>query len=165
MELELEKIKLIVGLGNPGPKFSNTRHNLGAVVAEKIKPNQTTPRKIFIPDTFMNESGLAVAKVARKNGLAPELILVIHDDIDLEPGQWKYKTGGGAGGHNGVRSIIVALGADTFPRIRVGVGRPFPHKPTSPAEEEIIARYVLEKIPPEDLEKINTAMAEIIEIF
>ena len=165
MKLALEKIKLIVGLGNPGPKFSNTRHNIGAVLATQLKTAGSKPWEILIPDTYMNESGLAVAKIARKNGLAPEQILVIHDDIDLEPGQWKYKAGGGAGGHNGVRSIIVTLGADNFPRIRVGVGRPFPHKPTSPAEEEIIARYVLEKIPLQDLEKINTAVAEIIKFF
>lgn len=165
MNLALEKIKLIVGLGNPGPKFSNTRHNIGATLATQLKTAAGKPWEILIPDTYMNESGLAVARVARKNGLAPEQILVIHDDIDLEPGQWKYKAGGGAGGHNGVRSVIAALGVDTFPRLRIGVGRPFAHKPTTPAEEEIVSRYVLEKIPPAEQKKINAAGAEIIENF
>ena len=161
-QINLESIKLIVGLGNPGPKFSNTRHNVGAMAVTRLKTEDTLPQKLLVPDSFMNESGPAVARVANKNGIRPEEILVIHDDIDLEPGEWKYKDGGGAGGHNGIRSLITALGTDTFKRIRIGVGRPFPHKPTNVAEEAAVANFVLSPIPTEDKQNIDRAIEELI---
>jgi len=161
-QINLESIKLIVGLGNPGPKFSNTRHNVGAVAVAQLQDEGTLAKKFLIPESYMNESGPAVAKVANKNGIRPEEILVIHDDIDLEPGEWKYKDGGGAGGHNGIRSLIVALGTDTFKRVRLGVGRPFQHKPTNAEEEAAVADFVLSPIPTEDKQNIDRAIEELI---
>ena len=171
-DFDPNSIKLIVGLGNPGPKFSGTRHNVGAMAIARLQDvvgvKNSEPLQSFammVPTSFMNESGRDVAQYARKNGLAPEQILVIHDDIDLQPGDWKYKAGGSAGGHNGLRSIIEHLGSDQFQRIRLGVGRPFPQKPTTPEEEVAISKYVLSPIPKEDLEKIDQAIVEVINLL
>lgn len=170
--INLANIKLIVGLGNPGPKFSRTRHNIGAMTIERlqdvgtqnIEPFQSPPT-LLIPTTFMNESGREVALHAKKSGIKPEEILVLHDDIDLEPGNWKYKAGGSAGGHNGLRSIIASLGSDQFARLRIGVGRPFPHKPMTPEEENAIAKYVLSPIPSADQIKIDQSIDEIVALL
>ncbi len=170
-------VKLIVGLGNPGSRFSNTRHNVGALAVEKmaeklgaIKHNdqqaqaiiyETTDWLLITPLKFMNEAGISVETVIRKFNLKPENLLVIHDDLDLAPGEMKMKSGGSASGHNGVRSIIAHLKTDNFPRLRIGIGRPFPHKPTTPEEEAIVSQYVLEKFTPEEIKKIRNLCAGI----
>ena len=109
----------------------------------------------------MNEAGISVETVIRKFNLKPENLLVIHDDLDLAPGEMKMKSGGSASGHNGVRSIIAHLKTDNFPRLRIGIGRPFPHKPTTPEEEAIVSQYVLEKFTPEEIKKIRNLCAGI----
>ncbi len=162
-DIDLDEVKMIVGLGNPGPKFSNTRHNAGAMTVARIEAEKEIPQKVLIPSSFMNECGPEIAKAANKNGLEPNEILVIHDDIDLPPGEWKYKAGGSAGGHNGLRSLITALGSDDFHRLRIGVGRPFPHKPTTPAEEEVVSEYVLSPVSEVEREKIDQVIAKIID--
>lgn len=132
----------IVGLGNPGRRYRGTRHNLGRDVVERVAAKldvrleddgwARTARAQFgraavllaVPETYMNVSGQAVADLARRRRLRPEQLLVIHDDLDLRLGRLRLRPGNGAGGHNGVRSIIEHLGTKAFPRLRVGIGRP-----------------------------------------
>jgi len=130
---------LVVGLGNPGEKYAKTRHNLGFMVVDKLardlqfkidkKANAEigwlTPEILLAkPQTFMNASGLAVAKLTRRYSLAPDHLLVIHDDVDLPLGKMKIRVGGAAAGHHGVESIIQQLGTDQFVRFRLGIGHP-----------------------------------------
>ncbi|MFJ2532376.1 aminoacyl-tRNA hydrolase, partial [Pseudomonas helmanticensis] len=138
-------IKLIVGLGNPGAEYDQTRHNAGALFVERIADaqgvNLVADRKYFgltgryshqgqdvrllIPTTYMNRSGQAVAALAGFFRIKPEEILVAHDELDLPPGVAKLKQGGGHGGHNGLRDIIAQLGnQNTFYRLRLGIGHP-----------------------------------------
>jgi peptidyl-tRNA hydrolase, PTH1 family len=133
---------LVAGLGNPGPEYARTRHNLGFMVADRLAESLdgswrskfsgriATARTgdvrlvLFEPQTYMNLSGPAVAAAARFYGLEPAGILVVHDEIDLELGDVRAKFGGGLAGHNGLRSVRAALGTADFPRVRIGVGRP-----------------------------------------
>ena len=112
---------LVVFLGNPGLKYQNTRHNAGFLTADVVE-------KVLLmkPQTFMNNSGEAVAPAAKFYKVPPEHILVVSDEIHLQPGRLRIRTKGSAGGHNGLKSIIACLGTDAFPRIRIGVGAP-PH--------------------------------------
>jgi len=137
---------IIAGLGNPGPKYQNNRHNIGfmavdeigarwrfgpprakfqSVIAEGEVDSAGGPVKVLLmkPQTFMNESGRAVGEAARFYKIAPSNIIVFHDEIDLAPGRFRMKTGGGAAGQNGVRSLISHLGPD-FRRARMGIGHP-----------------------------------------
>jgi len=138
-----EKI-LIVGLGNPGPKYEDTRHNVGFMVldklARKILPLKETrwefnqkfnsllvvrPNLVLVePQTFMNASGEAVAKLANFYQITHGKIMVVHDDVDLPLGKIKIRIGGASAGHHGVESIINRLGTDQFGRLRLGIGRP-----------------------------------------
>jgi peptidyl-tRNA hydrolase, PTH1 family len=130
-------IQLIVGLGNPGPAYSQTRHNAGFLVVDRLAARQGVSFKksrlaleakpdltLIKPLTFMNLSGQAVQAYQTKLGLKPAEILVIHDDLDLPLGKLRLKAGGGgAGGQRGVRDIIARIGTD-FVRLKVGIGRP-----------------------------------------
>lgn len=134
---------IVVGLGNPGPKYARHRHNLGFMVVDRIAESagvrwtktadkaETCRLEIFDADltlvkplTYMNLSGKAVAPIVSKSGVDPSQLIVIHDDLDLEAGRIRMKTGGGDGGHKGVRSIADSLRFRDFHRIRMGVGRP-----------------------------------------
>ena len=139
-------IKLIVGLGNPGPEYDLTRHNAGALFIERLADRHNvglraeskffglTGRltidgqdiRLLIPTTFMNRSGQAVAALAGFYRITPEEILVAHDELDLPPGVVKCKKGGGHGGHNGLRDIMKHLSGKSFVRVRIGVSRPPP---------------------------------------
>ncbi len=137
---------IIAGLGNPGPKYQGNRHNIGFMAADEIArrwsfgPERAKfqsviregevetangPVKILLmkPQTFMNESGRAVGEAVRFYKLAPDDVIAFHDEIDLAPGRFRMKRGGGAAGQNGVRSLISQLGPD-FRRARMGVGHP-----------------------------------------
>jgi peptidyl-tRNA hydrolase, PTH1 family len=131
---------MIAGLGNPGPKYERTRHNLGFIIVEELarrlqignwktkdgaRQAYDSTRKIVLaePQTYMNNSGVPLRILASWFRTPPELLLVIYDDMDLRFGRIRMKPFGGHGGHNGMRSIIGTIG-DRFPRIRVGVGRP-----------------------------------------
>ena len=137
---------IIAGLGNPGPKYQGNRHNIGFMAVDEIASRwrfgperakfqsviregevetATGPVKVLLmkPQTFMNESGRAVGEAARFYKVEPSAVIVFHDEIDLAPGRFRMKTGGGAAGQNGVRSLISHLGAD-FRRARMGVGHP-----------------------------------------
>ncbi|MBL0967871.1 MAG: aminoacyl-tRNA hydrolase [Brevundimonas sp.] len=137
---------IVAGLGNPGPKYEKNRHNIGFMAADEIARRwnfgperakfqsviregevQTAsgPVKVLLmkPQTYMNESGRAVGEAARFYKVKPEEVIVFHDEIDLAPGRFRMKKGGGAAGQNGVRSMISQLGAE-FRRARMGVGHP-----------------------------------------
>lgn len=134
---------LLIGLGNPGERYAGTRHNVGFdavdAVAESFRisgytekwesliANASVPGAELLllkPQTYMNCSGRAVARFADFYKIHPERIVVIHDDIDMKSGRLKLVKGGGAGGHNGIRSMVSSLGSSDFYRIKVGVGRP-----------------------------------------
>jgi len=134
---------VIVGLGNPGEQYARTRHNIGFTVVKAwcrklglrlrgrrfqshhvITVFDKKALMLFCPVTYMNNSGLAVKACADHFDLAPEQLLVIHDDLDLPLGRLKLARRGGSGGHKGVRSIIQELGTDRSPRLKIGIGRP-----------------------------------------
>lgn len=136
--------RLIVGLANPGPEYAQTRHNAGAWLVETyarqhqltLSPETkfhgftarlqqgTEDLRLLIPTTFMNRSGQAVAALAQFYKIAPTEILVVYDELDLPPGVARFKQGGGAGGHNGIKDIISRLGSPDFLRLRIGIGHP-----------------------------------------
>ena len=150
-------IKLIVGLGNPGPKYSETRHNAGFWFVEDLADRyrgRFLPEKKFHgevtrinvdgsdiwllkPQTYMNRSGLAVVSLAAFYKLTPQQILVAHDEIDLQAGTARLKSGGGHGGHNGLRDIIAHLGTKEFQRLRIGVDHP--------GSKDMVVDYVLKR--------------------
>lgn len=137
-------MKLIIGLGNPEEKYAKTRHNLGFMMVDELLRKMTPVEKtawqknakfnsltakvgdllLVKPQTFMNASGLAVAKLANFYKVRPEDIWVVHDDVDLVLGRIKIRRGGGSAGHRGVQSVIDNLGADQFVRFRLGIGHP-----------------------------------------
>jgi len=150
-------MKLICGLGNPGREYERHRHNIGFMVVEALlsharaelnqekfqaKVGQGTlgsERILFLePQTYMNLSGRSLAEAARFYKIAVEDILVIHDELDLPFGRLQLKAGGGTGGHNGLKSSVQSLGADSFIRLRFGIG-----KPEGPNAKERVAGYVL----------------------
>jgi PTH1 family peptidyl-tRNA hydrolase len=116
-------IRLIVGLGNPGRKYSGTRHNIGRRVEETLREVSPAPKVRFANlDCFMNESGAPVAELSRRNGITPQEILVVSDDFELPLGTLRLRLKGSSGGHNGLKSILEVLGTDDVPRLRVGIG-------------------------------------------
>lgn len=136
--------KLVVGLGNPGPKYERTRHNVGYFVADALANRHGIVLKqhrgvalagwgrfdgtrlgVAKPITFMNRSGRAVREVARYYDVAPDDVLVVFDDLNLPLGKIRLRLGGSAGGHNGVQSVIDAMGTDAFARLRLGIGGAF----------------------------------------
>jgi peptidyl-tRNA hydrolase, PTH1 family len=138
-----KKLSLVFGLGNPGSRYQNTRHNLGFMVVDQISADfQTAMNKtkfdaayarariddtdviLAKPMTFMNKSGIPVSRFVGFYHVSTQDMLVIHDDIDLDFGRIKIKEKGGDGGHKGIRSIIDAIGKDDFCRLRIGIGRP-----------------------------------------
>ena len=142
-------IKLIVGLGNPGSEYENTRHNAGFMTVEELlkampagafTETRTAESRVFsgrfrgknlvmqMPLTYMNSSGDAVGNLSRRLNIAPEEIMVISDDLDLPVGRIRLRRGGSDGGHNGLKSIIGELGSANFVRLRIGIGRPEPGK-------------------------------------
>jgi len=182
--------RIVVGLGNPGPEYEWTRHNVGFHVLDHLALHegllfQTArelesamqvdlhepgghfggPRKfrfardfdahalLVKPETFMNRSGDVVAPLARWAGVPPEDVLVVYDELDLDLGRLRLRPHGGAGGHNGMRSIIDCLGSDRFPRLRVGIGRP----------RTDAARHVLERFAESERTEIEISIAEASE--
>ncbi|WP_447973455.1 aminoacyl-tRNA hydrolase [Nitrospira sp. Kam-Ns4a] len=157
-------MRLIVGLGNPGERYLRTRHNVGRQVVERaaarwsvrLRPGGPAHRGVgqvgppdakqditlAVPLTWMNDSGSAVKTLLEDLGLPPEQLLVVHDDLDLPVGRLRVKARGGAGGHNGLLSIIAALDTDAFCRLKIGIGRPAPGQ--DPAD------YVLSPFAPEE---------------
>lgn len=171
-------MRLVVGLGNPGPKYAANRHNVGFLAVNAIvRRHSFGPFKsrfqgliaegtvvgarlhILKPMTFMNESGRAVGEVVRFYKLAPSEVLVIHDELDLAPGKVKVKQGGGSAGHNGLRSIDAHIGPDYW-RLRIGIGHP--------GDPNLVYPYVLSDFFEEDviwLEKLLPAVAEALPLI
>jgi len=163
-------IQLIVGLGNPGPEYEATRHNAGFWWLDEIcrehavrlgveaKFYGRTGRlkldgmEIWLlqPSTFMNNSGRAVGALAKFYRIAPENILVVHDELDLPPGTVKLKKGGGNGGHNGLKDISAHLGTPDYWRLRLGIGHP--------GDKNAVVNFVLHKPIVEEMDQISLAM-------
>ena len=165
-------IKLLVGLGNPGPEYEATRHNAGFwwvdAAAKQLGARLSADRAYFglvgrvnrpagpvwllRPQTYMNLSGKSVAALARFFKITPQEILVVHDELDLLPGQLKLKEGGGHAGHNGLRDIHAQLGSADYWRLRLGIGHP--------GVKTEVADYVLRKPPADQREAIERAIDE-----
>jgi peptidyl-tRNA hydrolase, PTH1 family len=153
---------LVAGLGNPGGRHERDRHNVGWMVVEELARRHGGSWKskfsgsiaetrvgegrvaLLKPETYMNESGKSIAAAARFFKVAPEALLVVHDDVDLEVGRLQARAGGGLAGHNGLRSIAQALATQDFLRLRIGVGRPQRGDPRP------VADYVLSPFAAED---------------
>lgn len=169
-------MKLLVGLGNPGDKYSATRHNIGFRVAEQVAQRNrivlkrkgyqgfygvgrvaTCETTILLPQTFMNCSGSSVNSAYRSLGIEPGDLIVIYDDLDLPFGRLRIKVDGGHGGHNGLRDIVAVLGCKDFIRLRVGIGRP---------ERGDVTGHVLSRFTPNEqkqLPQLLDAAAEAVE--
>ena len=163
-------IRLIVGLGNPGREYENTRHNVGVWWVDELarehklsfnaeaKFHGLTARGalhghevwLLKPQTFMNVSGRAVSALAQFYKITPAEILVVHDELDLPPGVARLKNGGGHGGHNGLKDIIAQLGTKDFWRLRIGIGHP--------GDRAEVSNYVLNNPRREERELIDEAM-------
>jgi PTH1 family peptidyl-tRNA hydrolase len=159
---------IVVGLGNPGPRYRGTRHNLGHDVVRHLAATLRISLRedgwamtgqgrlgaghvlLAIPETYMNASGQAVGDVLRRRRRRPADLLVVHDDLDLSLGHLRLRPGDGAGGHNGVRSVIEELGTGAFPRLRIGIGRP--PAGVDPTE------FVLQRFTPEERRAIDPAI-------
>lgn len=167
---------LILGLGNPGPQYETTRHNIGFLIVDslsekyKIAMTRHANNSVFgsgeiegleatlaKPLTYMNESGRAARKMTASLSLEPERMIVVHDDVDLELGKIKIKREGGDAGQRGIRSIIAALKTDRFVRIRCGVGRP-----TRSAD---MIDYVLSPFDDGELEQVNDTIESAIRLI
>ena len=163
--------KMIVFLGNPGVQYRQTRHNAGWMVCDAFTAKNGTSQNwltkfhslylkegnliLLKPQTFMNESGIAVQEASKFYGIDCTSILVVHDDIELPFGAVKMQQGGGLGGHNGLRSIKTHLGTDSFCRLRIGVGRP-----SAPIQ---VADFVLGRFSPLEENSISQALDKAVE--
>lgn len=164
-------VQLIVGLGNPGPEYDQTRHNAGALFVERLADrervslnldkkyfglvgkfnHQGRDVRLLIPTTYMNRSGQAVAALAGFFRIPVEAILVAHDELDMPPGVAKLKKGGGHGGHNGLRDIIAQLGNQNgFHRLRLGIGHP--------GHGSLVSGFVLSRAPRSEQELLDTSI-------
>ncbi len=162
---------LVVGLGNPGPKYEWTRHNMGFLVIDELAEREKIPvqklkyraltntaviggRSVLLmkPTTYMNLSGESVGEAARFYKIPPERVLVISDDVALPQGKLRVRRSGSAGGHNGLKNIISHLGSDQFPRIKVGVGG-------KPHPDHDMADWVLGKFTGQDRKVMEEAIA------
>jgi len=171
-------IKLIVGLGNPGNEYANTRHNAGADLVNKLArqhSTQLTPDskfyglsgrifigtadiRLLIPTTFMNLSGKSLSAIAQFYKIPPESILVAHDELDLPPGVARLKMGGGHGGHNGLKDIIKSLGnIKDFARLRIGIDHP--------GNAKLVSNYVLKKAPANEYQLIEESIDNALRIL
>ena len=160
---------LIAGLGNPGDKYTKTRHNIGFMVIDEITKGLSTTNitnhnfKAIVqkgssllftkPQTFMNASGESILNIAEYYDIENHNIIIIHDDLDLTFGTVKFKLGGGHGGHNGLKSIDSHIGQD-YIRVRIGIGKP--------ENKNDVANYVLNNFNKEELDKLNDIMAHCI---
>jgi peptidyl-tRNA hydrolase, PTH1 family len=169
---------LVAGLGNPGREYEQTRHNVGWMVVDELAGRRDgsfrskfsgqlaevrdDERRLALlkPETYMNVSGRSVGAATRFFKVAPGSLLVVHDDVDLEPGRLQARLGGGLAGHNGLRSIADALGTQDFLRLRIGVGRP------ARGDRRPVADYVLSSFEPEiDVEELVSRAADAVEVI
>ncbi|GMR19049.1 MAG: aminoacyl-tRNA hydrolase [Patescibacteria group bacterium] len=150
-------MKIIIGLGNPGKKYERTRHNVGHWVVDMLRDQRSEigdQVKLHKTTILMNESGKEVRQLSVDHKLSTNDLLVVHDDVDLEPGRWKLQFNRSSAGHKGVQSVISELGTQEFWRLRIGIGRPPAGKPTD--------EFVLEEPSEREGEMIRTAIKEAI---
>ena len=166
---------IIAGLGNPGAQYQKTRHNVGFVAVDYIADKLgvridrakfhalTAEAKIgevrvllMKPETFMNNSGVAIGEAATFYKIPPERVLVLHDEISFEPGIIRIRRKGSAGGHNGLKSIIAHLASEDFPRVKIGVGK-------KPSPEYDLADWVLGRLPKEHADEIDKRREDIFD--
>ncbi|MGM0769746.1 MAG: aminoacyl-tRNA hydrolase [Pseudomonadota bacterium] len=172
-----QDIVMVVGLGNPGTDYENTRHNAGALFVEALaraagqtlRPErkyhglyariqwQGLDLHLLNPSTFMNRSGLAIKALADFFKIQPQQILVAHDELDIPPGTAKLKKGGGHGGHNGLRDTIAHLGSNEFHRLRIGIGHP--------GDSRKVTGYVLGRLGKQETEELNAVIDEILRVL
>jgi PTH1 family peptidyl-tRNA hydrolase len=167
---------LVVGLGNPGREYERTRHNAGWLVLDELARRQGGSWRskfsgslaevrldglrlgLLKPETYMNESGRSVGAAARFFKVEPDAMLVVHDDVDLEPGRLQARLGGGLAGHNGLRSLAQHLGSQDFLRLRIGVGRP------GRGDRRSVSDWVLSAFSPEDdIDALVSRSADAVE--
>jgi peptidyl-tRNA hydrolase, PTH1 family len=167
---------LVAGLGNPGREYERTRHNVGWLVVDELARRHGGSFRskfsgrlaetrldelrlaLLKPETYMNESGRSLGAAARFFKVEPASLLVVHDDVDLEPGRLQARVGGGLAGHNGLRSISQALGSQDFLRLRIGVGRP------GRGDRRGVADYVLSPFDDdEDVDELVRRSADAVE--
>ncbi|MBS3804712.1 MAG: aminoacyl-tRNA hydrolase [Oleiphilaceae bacterium] len=172
-----QQILMVVGLGNPGSDYENTRHNAGALFVEalareagqSLRPDkkyhglyariqwQGLDLHLLNPSTFMNRSGIAIKALADFFKIQPEQILVAHDELDLPPGTAKLKQNGGHGGHNGLRDTIAHLGSNNFFRLRLGIGHP--------GDSRQVTNYVLGRLGKQEAGDLKAVMEQAIRIL
>lgn len=161
-------LRMIVGLGNPGAEYSETRHNAGFWFCERLARELSAPLShegrfhgiagnsrsagvwVLLPQTFMNRSGLSVRALAQFFKIEPREILVVHDELDIPPGQLRLKFGGGSGGHNGLKDVTSHLGTPDYWRLRVGIGHP--------GDRNEVVNFVLKAPRREEQEAIDAAL-------
>lgn len=173
----MDGIQLVVGLGNPGREYAATRHNVGYRVVDRVAAGangswqraarfdaevaevRLAGRKIVLakPLTFMNLSGRTCAALLHWYKLAPEQMLVVTDDADLDVGRLRLRPKGGSGGHNGLKSIVEMAGTEQFPRVRVGIGRPVRRSGGTP--ENALVDFVLSRFSKEELAAVDEGVA------
>ena len=172
-----QDIVMVVGLGNPGADYENTRHNAGALFfyalarcgGQTLRPEkkyhglyariqwQGLDLHLLNPTTFMNRSGLAIKALADFFKIQPQQILIAHDELDLPPGTAKLKKGGGHGGHNGLRDTIAHLGTNDFQRLRIGIGHP--------GDSRRVTGYVLGRLGKQETEELNAVIDEVMRVL
>ncbi|MFO1434035.1 MAG: aminoacyl-tRNA hydrolase [Candidatus Competibacteraceae bacterium] len=175
--MEEQAPALVVGLGNPGPQYARTRHNAGFQLVDALAQRHggrfrleskfrgeicrvgIAGRDLWLlkPLTFMNRSGQAVAQFVNFYRIAPSAMLVVHDDLDLPPGSIRLKSGGGHGGHNGLRDTIHQLGSNEFRRLRLGIGHP--------GQSRDVVDYVLSVAPPAEQRLLEEAITDAVREF
>lgn len=172
----MASIKLIAGLGNPGRNHERDRHNVGFWFVSRLAAGERVELKsvaryhglvgklarpggelrLVLPQTFMNLSGKSVGALARFYKIAPDEVLVVHDELDFPPGTAKLKLGGGVAGHNGLKDVAAQLGTQGFWRLRIGIGHP--------GDKSLVADYVLKSPAPDERELIEAALARCMDV-
>jgi PTH1 family peptidyl-tRNA hydrolase len=168
-------VRLIVGLGNPGREYADTRHNAGFWFCERLADRLGVSLSVesrfhglvghgrqqgvwlLLPQTFMNRSGQAVGALARFHRIPPAEILVVHDELDIPPGQLRLKFGGGLGGHNGLKDITAHLGTQDYWRLRIGIGHP--------GDRNEVVNYVLKPPRREEQGDIDAALVRALDLW
>ncbi|MBI4036173.1 aminoacyl-tRNA hydrolase [Candidatus Daviesbacteria bacterium] len=174
---------LIVGLGNPGDKYKNTRHNFGFELLEEFRRKNNLEDWDFEakfkaemikvgndlilarPQTYMNESGVAVAAIVNFYKIPPEDVIIVHDDLDLPLGKIKVRLGGSGAGHHGVESIINSLGTDQFIRVRLGIGNEKSHSGEHKRISFSAEKFVLEKFLPKEKSEVKQMIKQGIQVI
>jgi PTH1 family peptidyl-tRNA hydrolase len=167
--------RIVVGLGNPGPEYAGTRHNAGFWLAELIARELGVELRresrfhgfvghareaglwILMPQTYMNRTGQSVLALANFYRILPDRILVLHDELDIPPGQLRLKFGGGLGGHNGLKDIVAHLGTQDFWRLRIGIGHP--------GDRDEVVNYVLKPARAEEQTEIDRSLTRALDLW